>query len=51
MANEKCPHCEGNLVEVGVMNSGNSKFQLFECEKCYKEVQKCIGVVANPTYS
>ena len=48
---EKCPHCGGNLNETGMMNSGNSKYSIFECEKCYKEVMKCTGLVVKARYS
>jgi len=48
---EKCPHCGGNLIEVGSMKSGNSEYDLFECEACYKEVTKCVGLTTQKVYS
>ncbi len=42
---KKCGH--GNMLKKGVVESGNSKYEVYECDACGNEKMKAIGV--NPT--
>ncbi|MBI2546758.1 hypothetical protein HYV81_06285 [Candidatus Woesearchaeota archaeon] len=39
----KCGH--GTMLKKGVLESGNSKYDLFECDACGSEKMKATGVV------
>lgn len=42
----KCTYCEGSdLLETGIITSGNSKYSTYECQDCFKETWDCIGVI------
>ncbi len=32
-----CAKCQSELVKTGVMDSGNSKFDVFKCKNCGEE--------------
>ena len=40
-----CGKCRGHMIKKGIMESGNSKYQLFKCEKCGVEVMRALGVI------
>ncbi|MFH1064437.1 MAG: hypothetical protein V1729_05125 [Candidatus Woesearchaeota archaeon] len=41
---QKCSECDGELIKDGVMHSGNSKYQVYKCNKCGKEKMECLGL-------
>ena len=43
-----CKKCDEKLTKKGVIQSGNSKYDLYHCNECGNEEMKAIGV--NPNY-
>ena len=41
---EKCEKCGGIMAKIGVMDSGNSKFEKLSCKACGHSTMKCIGL-------
>ena len=48
MADVKCKKCDEKMMKKGVIQSGNSKYDLYRCNECGHEEMKAIGV--NPSY-
>ena len=48
MADVKCKHCDEKMMKKGVIQSGNSKYDVYRCNECGHEEMKAIGI--NPTY-
>jgi len=48
MAEFKCSKCDEKMHKKGVIQSGNSKYEVYHCDECGKEEMKAIGV--NPQY-
>ena len=48
MADVKCKHCDEKMMKKGVIQSGNSKYDVYRCNECGHEEMKAIGV--NPGY-
>jgi uncharacterized Zn finger protein len=48
MAEIKCKHCDEKMLKKGVIQSGNSKYDVYRCNECGHEEMKAIGV--NPKY-
>ena len=48
MAELKCKQCHEKMPKKGVIQSGNSKYELYRCNECGNEEMKAIGV--NPSY-
>ncbi|MDP6648443.1 MAG: hypothetical protein QGH34_03555 [Candidatus Woesearchaeota archaeon] len=44
----KCKKCDKNMSKKGIMQSGNSKYEIYHCEYCGNEEMKAIGI--NPKY-
>lgn len=42
MTLEKCKKCGGNLIKKNIINSGNTKFQLWRCKNCSFENAEVI---------
>ena len=40
---KKCNH--GTMLKKGMMESGNSKYEVYECDACSNETMKAVGVV------
>ena len=43
-----CEKCDEKMSKKGVIQSGNSKYELYCCSECGHEEMKAIGV--NPSY-
>jgi len=43
-----CKDCNLKMAKKGIIQSGNSKYNLFRCEECSSEQMQAISV--NPTY-
>ena len=41
---QKCEKCNVDMKKKGVMNAGNSKYEIYSCPKCGSKKQVCIGV-------
>ena len=39
-----CKKCESLMTKKHIMNSGNSKYQIYECPKCGEESMNCMGL-------
>ena len=48
MADLKCKHCDEKMHKKGIIQSGNSKYEVYRCNECGHEEMKAIGV--NPGY-
>ena len=48
MAEIMCKKCNEKMKKKGMIQSGNSKYELYHCNECGREDMKAIGV--NPTY-
>ena len=48
MAEFKCKKCDEKMHKKGIIQSGNSKYEVYRCNECGAEEMKAIGV--NPTY-
>ena len=48
MADVKCRKCNENMMKRGIIQSGNSKYDLYRCDECGAEEMKAIGV--DPKY-
>ena len=48
MAEFKCRKCSDSMHKKGIIQSGNSKYELYNCNGCGSEEMKAIGV--NPKY-
>jgi len=48
MAELKCKKCHESMYKKGIMQSGNSKYEVYRCNECGHEEMKAIGV--NPGY-
>ena len=44
MADIKCEKCDEKMMKKGVIQSGNSKYNLYRCNECGSEQMKAIGV-------
>ena len=40
-----CEFCGGELMPIGMMYSGNSRYTIYECKECYKETSRCEGLM------
>ncbi len=40
----KCESCGNNMQREYIMDSGNSKFNVFKCHGCNKQAMRAIGV-------
>ena len=41
-----CGNCgHGNMLKKGLVESGNSKYEVYECDACGHEKMKALGVV------
>ncbi|MBR9692127.1 hypothetical protein GOV06_05070 [Candidatus Woesearchaeota archaeon] len=45
MDTDKCEKCGGIVAKIGIMDSGNSKFQKYSCKACGHTMMKCVGVI------
>ena len=43
-----CKKCNEKMVKKGIIQSGNSKYEVYNCIECGHEEMKAIGV--NPRY-
>ncbi|MEK6983376.1 MAG: hypothetical protein AABX33_02285 [Nanoarchaeota archaeon] len=43
-----CKKCDEKMMKKGVIQSGNSKYDVYRCNECGNEEMKAIGV--NPKY-
>ena len=41
----KCEKCSGIMAKIGVMDSGNSKFEKYACKACGHTTMKAVGVI------
>ena len=48
MAEINCKKCHEKMHKKGMIQSGNSKYDVYRCNECGHEEMKAIGV--NPTY-
>lgn len=48
MAEINCKKCHEKMHKKGVIQSGNSKYEVYRCNECGHEEMKAIGV--NPSY-
>ncbi|GEM_PF-1418136 len=48
MTEVMCKKCAEKMHKKGIIQSGNSKYELYKCNECGGEEMKAIGV--NPTY-
>ncbi|MBI2558656.1 hypothetical protein HYW20_05005 [Candidatus Woesearchaeota archaeon] len=48
MKDGKCGKCGEKMIKKGVIQSGNSKYDVYRCNECGQEDMKAIGV--NPKY-
>lgn len=48
MADVKCKKCDEKMMKKGVIQSGNSKYEVYRCNECGHEEMKAVGV--NPNY-
>jgi len=48
MAELSCKKCREKMMKKGIIQSGNSKYELYRCNECGNEEMKAIGV--NPGY-
>lgn len=39
-----CDHCKAKMTKKGIMDSGNSRFNIFECTACGKQKWVAVGV-------
>ena len=44
MAEIKCKKCDEKMHKKGVLQSGNSKYEVYRCNECGDEQMKAIGV-------
>ena len=44
----KCEKCNENMRKKGIIQSGNSRYEVYRCNECGIEEMKAIGV--NPSY-
>ena len=44
----KCKHCDEKMMKKGIIQSGNSKYEVYHCNECGHEEMKAVGV--NPGY-
>jgi len=40
----QCEKCNGDMVKMGEMHSGNSIYEIKECKECFHKVTKCKGL-------
>lgn len=45
---KKCGKCGGIMAKIGVMESGNSKYEKYSCKACGNTTMKCAGLINNP---
>jgi RNase P subunit RPR2 len=43
-----CKKCDEKMMKKGIMQSGNSKYDVYHCNECGHEEMKAISV--NPNY-
>ena len=48
MVEIKCTHCDEKMSKKGIIQSGNSKYEVYRCNECGHEEMKAIGI--NPSY-
>ena len=48
MAEINCKKCDEKMHKKGMLQSGNSKYEVYRCNECGNEEMKAIGV--NPSY-
>ncbi len=48
MPEMKCKHCDEKMYKKGIIQSGNSKYEVYRCNECGHEEMKAIGI--NPSY-
>ncbi|MBS3105229.1 hypothetical protein J4234_03165 [Candidatus Woesearchaeota archaeon] len=48
MMGMNCKKCDEKLMKKGIIQSGNSKYEVYKCNECGHEEMKAIGV--NPSY-
>jgi len=41
----RCVNCDEEMKTNGILNSGNARYQIFVCQKCGFEKERCIGVL------
>ena len=39
----KCPKCGSEMAKTGMIDSGNTRFNVFKCKKCGNEKMVAIG--------
>jgi transcription elongation factor Elf1 len=39
-----CEKCRSEMLKKGIMNSGNSKYNVFRCKNCGNEKLVAVGV-------
>lgn len=44
MANITCDKCKAIMAKKGIMDSGNSKFDVYKCPKCHDQKMVCQGI-------
>ncbi|HLG24494.1 MAG TPA: hypothetical protein VI564_06210 [Candidatus Nanoarchaeia archaeon] len=44
MDERQCKKCKANMHKKGVMQSGNSKYEIYICNECGSEEMKAISV-------
>jgi len=42
-----CKKCHKKMAKKGIIESGNSKYELFNCDECGNEEMKAIGVISD----
>ena len=40
----KCKKCDEKMMKKGIIQSGNSKYDIYRCNECGHEEMKAIGV-------
>ena len=44
MADIKCKKCDEKMIKKGIIQSGNSKYDLYRCNECGAEEMRAISV-------
>lgn len=44
MAQVTCNKCDEKMTKKGIIQSGNSKYEVYHCNECGHEEMKAIGV-------